>query len=128
MDMLRYHKFTIGWAWASDYGTAEKPDEFQALYAYSPLHTVRRDKPYPPVLVTTADHDDRVVPAHSFKYTAEMQAAATEFAKSGRATGPVLARIEISAGHGAGKPTSKIIEERSDMLAFAAHAVGLEVR
>jgi prolyl oligopeptidase len=128
MDMLRYHKFTIGWAWATDYGTADKADEFKALHAYSPLHTVKRDKAYPPVLITTADHDDRVVPAHSFKYTAEMQAAATEFSKSGNVTGPVLARIEVSAGHGAGKPTSKIIEERSDMLAFAANAVGLVVK
>jgi prolyl oligopeptidase len=128
MDMLRYHKFTIGWAWAPDYGTADKADEFKALHAYSPLHTVKRDKAYPPVLITTADHDDRVVPAHSFKYTAEMQAAATEFSKSGNVTGPVLARIEVSAGHGAGKPTSKIIEERSDMLAFAANAVGLVVK
>ncbi|MBL8515276.1 MAG: S9 family peptidase, partial [Betaproteobacteria bacterium] len=128
MDMLRYHKFTIGWAWASDYGTADKADEFKALYAYSPLHTAKRDKAYPPVLVTTADHDDRVVPAHSFKYTAEMQAAATEFAKAGKPTGPILARIETKAGHGAGKPTSMIIAERSDILAFAANALGLEVK
>lgn len=128
MDMLRYHKFTIGWAWASDYGTADKAEEFKALYAYSPLHTVKRDKAYPPVLVTTADHDDRVVPAHSFKYTAEMQAAAMDFSKGGASTGPVLARIETKAGHGAGKPTSMIIAERSDILAFAANALGLELK
>ena len=126
MDMLRFHKFTIGWAWASDYGSAENADEFKALYKYSPLHNVRRDVAYPPVLVTTADHDDRVVPAHSFKYAAEMQAASNEFTKTtGKSTGPVLVRIETQAGHGAGTPTSKIIEERSDVLAFFANALGL---
>ena len=129
MDMLRFHKFTIGWAWVSDYGSADKADEFKALFAYSPLHNVKRNAAYPPVLVTTADHDDRVVPAHSFKYTAEMQAAATEFASTtGKPTGPVLVRIETQAGHGAGTPTSKIIEERSDMLAFLANALGLAFR
>jgi len=129
MDMLRFHKFTIGWAWVSDYGSADKADEFKALFAYSPLHNVKRNAAYPPVLVTTADHDDRVVPAHSFKYTAEMQAAATEFARTtGKPTGPVLVRIETQAGHGAGTPTSKIIEERSDMLAFLANALGLAFR
>ena len=129
MDMLRFHKFTIGWAWASDYGSAENADEFKVLYTYSPLHNVRRDVAYPPVLVTTADHDDRVVPAHSFKYTAQMQWAAGEFAKStGKSTGPVLVRIETQAGHGAGTPTSKIIEERSDMLAFMANALGLSFK
>ncbi len=126
MDMLRFHKFTIGWAWTSDYGSAENADEFKALYKYSPLHNVRRDIAYPPVLVTTADHDDRVVPAHSFKYTAEMQLAANDYAKAtGKSTGPVLVRIESQAGHGAGTPTSKIIEERSDVLAFFANALGL---
>jgi prolyl oligopeptidase len=129
MDMLRYHKFTIGWAWVSDYGSSDNAEEFTALMKYSPLHTARRDVAYPPVLVTTADHDDRVVPAHSFKYTAEMQAAATEFAaKSGKTTGPILVRIETDAGHGAGKPTSKLIEERGDMLAFLANALGLAVK
>lgn len=129
MDMLRYHKFTIGWAWVSDYGSSDNADEFKALIKYSPLHTARRDAAYPPVLVTTADHDDRVVPAHSFKYTAEMQAAASEFAaKSGKTTGPILIRIETDAGHGAGKPTSKLIEERGDMLAFLANALGLAVK
>ncbi len=129
MDMLRFHKFTIGWAWVSDYGSSDNAEEFKALLKYSPLHTARRDVAYPPVLVTTADHDDRVVPAHSFKYAAEMQAAATEYAaKSGKSTGPILIRIETDAGHGAGKPTSKIIEERSDILAFVANALGLAVK
>jgi len=120
MDMLRYHKFTIGWAWASDYGTAEDADQFKALQAYSPLHTIRSQRLYPPVLVTTADHDDRVVPAHSFKYTAALQAADTGPA-------PKLIRVETQAGHGAGKPTSKLIEERADMLAFMADALKLEL-
>ncbi|MEO8386446.1 MAG: prolyl oligopeptidase family serine peptidase, partial [Betaproteobacteria bacterium] len=107
MDMLRFHKFTIGWAWVSDYGSSDNADEFMALYAYSPLHNVKRGKPYPPTLVMTADHDDRVVPAHSFKYVAEMQEAArvTTLGRAG-ITGPILARIETQAGHGAGTPTS----------------------
>ena len=121
MDMLRFHKFTIGWAWVSDYGSSDKAEEFKALFAYSPLHNIRAGAKYPPILVTTADHDDRVVPAHSFKYTAALQAVDTGVA-------PKLIRIEVSAGHGAGKPTSKIIEERSDMLAFIANVFGLEVR
>jgi prolyl oligopeptidase len=129
MDMLRFHKFTIGWAWISDYGSSDKADEFKAIYAYSPLHTVKRDKAYPPVLVTTADHDDRVVPAHSFKYAAEMQAAANAYtAATGKPTGPVLIRIETSAGHGAGTPTSKIIDERSDILAFVAQALKMDFK
>ncbi|QPF75194.1 S9 family peptidase [Roseateles sp. DAIF2] len=121
MDMLRYHKFTIGWAWASDYGTVDDAEQFKALQAYSPLHTIRSQRLYPPVLVTTADHDDRVVPAHSFKYTAALQAADTGSA-------PKLIRIETSAGHGAGKPTSKLIEERADMLAFMANAFKLQLQ
>jgi prolyl oligopeptidase len=114
MDMLRYHKFTIGWNWASDYGTSEDNSEmFSYLYAYSPLHNIRNDgTAYPAVLVTTADHDDRVVPAHSFKYTATLQAADTGSA-------PKLIRIETKAGHGAGKPLSKIIDEYADEYAFA---------
>lgn len=129
MDMLRFHKFTIGWAWISDYGSSDTADEFKALYAYSPLHNVQRGKPYPPTLIMTADHDDRVVPAHSFKYAAEMQAAAaaTTPGRAG-ATGPILARIETQAGHGAGTPTSKIIDERGDLLAFVANALKLEVK
>jgi prolyl oligopeptidase len=121
MDMLRFHKFTIGWAWVSDYGSSDDAAQFKALYAYSPLHNIQAGKKYPPILVTTADHDDRVVPAHSFKYTAQLQATDT-------GTAPKLIRIETSAGHGAGKPTSKIIEERSDILAFIANAFGMDVK
>lgn len=129
MDMLRFHKFTIGWAWVSDYGSSDQADEFKALYAYSPLHNVKRGKPYPPTMVMTADHDDRVVPAHSFKYVAEMQEAASVTALRGAgATGPILARIETQAGHGAGTPTSKTIDERGDLLAFVANALKLEVK
>jgi prolyl oligopeptidase len=120
MDMLRFHKFTIGWAWVSDYGSSDDPEQFKALLAYSPLHNIKSGAKYPPILVMTADHDDRVVPAHSFKYTAALQAADTGPA-------PKLIRIESNAGHGAGKPTSKIIEERADMLAFIAHTFGMSV-
>jgi prolyl oligopeptidase len=111
MDMLRFNKFTIGAAWASDYGSPDNPDEFKALYAYSPLHNLKAGKSYPPTLITTADHDDRVWPGHSFKFAAAMQAA-----QAGSA--PVLIRIETKAGHGAGKPTSKIIEEYADIWGF----------
>jgi len=121
MDMLRFHKFTIGYAWRSDYGSSDDADGFKYLSAYSPLHTVKRGVNYPAVLVTTADHDDRVHPGHSFKYAAAMQAGvATDLAQR-----PVLIRIETKAGHGAGKPTTKAIEEAADKLAFAAHFVGL---
>ena len=111
MDMLRFQKFTIGWAWVPDYGSSDDPEEFKALYAYSPLHNLRPGTKYPATLVITADHDDRVVPAHSFKFAAALQAA-----QGG--DGPVLMRIETQAGHGAGKPTSKIIEEIADCWAF----------
>jgi len=111
MDMLRFHKFTIGWAWTSDYGSADNPEEFKALYQYSPLHNLKPGKHYPATLITTADHDDRVVPAHSFKFAAALQAA-----QAGR--NPVMIRIETQAGHGAGKPTAKIIEEAADRWAF----------
>ncbi len=121
MDMLRFHKFTIGWAWVSDYGSSDNADEFKVLSAYSPMHNIRAGQKYPPILITTADHDDRVVPAHSFKYAAALQAADTGAA-------PKLIRIETSAGHGDGKPTSKIIEERSDMLAFIAYTFGVDVK
>lgn len=114
MDMLRYHKFTIGWAWAEDYGTSETAEGFAYLNQYSPVHTTRPGTHYPAVLVTTADHDDRVVPGHSFKYTAAMQQA-----QGGSA--PVLIRIDVKAGHGAGKPLAKTIEEFADMYAFAWH-------
>jgi prolyl oligopeptidase len=121
MDMLRFHKFTIGWAWVSDYGSSDDAAQFMALRAYSPMHNIQSGKNYPPILVTTGDHDDRVVPAHSFKYTATLQAADTGPA-------PKLVRIETDAGHGAGKPTSKLIEERADALAFIANAFGMAVK
>jgi prolyl oligopeptidase len=111
MDMLRFQKFTIGWAWVSDYGSSDNPEEFKALYAYSPLHNIKPGTSYPPTMVTTADHDDRVWPGHSFKFAAALQAA-----QGGSA--PILIRIETKAGHGAGKPTSKIIEETADRWAF----------
>jgi prolyl oligopeptidase len=112
MDMLRFDKFTIGWAWRSDYGQPDKnKEDFDTVMKYSPLHTIKPGTTYPATLVTTADHDDRVVPLHSFKFTATLQAA-----QAGPA--PVLIRIETKAGHGAGKPTDKIIEERADMYGF----------
>ncbi|HEX8820125.1 MAG TPA: prolyl oligopeptidase family serine peptidase [Archangium sp.] len=117
MDMLRFHKFTIGWAWTSDYGSSENPEEFKALHAYSPVHNLKPQR-YPAMLVHTADHDDRVVPGHSFKFTAAAQAA-----QAGEA--PVLIRIETKAGHGAGKPTGKIIEEYTDLWAFSLAQMGL---
>jgi len=120
MDMLRFQKFTIGWAWVSDYGSSENADDFKALYAYSPLHNIKPRTAYPATLVTTADHDDRVWPGHSFKFAATLQAA-----QSG--TAPVLIRIETKAGHGAGKPTSKIIEEIADRWAFLVKTLGMKV-
>lgn len=121
MDMLRFHKFTIGWAWVSDYGSPDNPEEFRALYAYSPYHNIKKGTKYPAVLITTADHDDRVVPSHSFKYAAALQAA-----QQGDA--PILIRIETRAGHGAGKPTSLLIEESTDKLAFLVHTFGIKVK
>ena len=115
MDMLRFHKFTIGAAWTADYGNSENAEEFAALKAYSPLHTIKEGVCYPPVMVTTADHDDRVYPAHSFKYAAALQHAQ---AQNKDCANPILIRIETRAGHGAGKPTSKRIEELADMYAF----------
>jgi prolyl oligopeptidase len=120
MDMLRYHRFTIGMAWKSDYGTSDDPEQFRALYAYSPLHNLRPGTLYPATLVTTADHDDRVVPAHSFKFAARLQ----ECADPGR---PALIRIETKAGHGAGKPVSMLIEEAADLLAFTMHNLGMDL-
>ncbi|HUV14905.1 MAG TPA: prolyl oligopeptidase family serine peptidase, partial [Acidobacteriota bacterium] len=117
MDMLRFNQFTIGWAWVSDYGSPDNPEEFQALAAYSPYHNIRPDTEYPATLVTTADHDDRVVPAHSFKYAAALQKA-----QAGPA--PILIRIGTRAGHGAGKPTSKLIDEAADKLAFLFEVLG----
>ncbi len=119
MDMLRFHKFTIGWAWVSDYGSSDNADEFKALYAYSPLHNLKPGTKYPATLITTADHDDRVVPAHSFKFAAALQAA-----QAGDA--PVLIRIETKAGHGAGKPTAKVIEEIADRWGFLVRVLGVK--
>jgi prolyl oligopeptidase len=121
MDMLRYHTFTIGWNWASDYGTSADSEEmFRYLKAYSPLHNISNNgRPYPAILVTTADHDDRVVPAHSFKYAATLQASNTGEA-------PKLIRIETKAGHGAGKPISKQIEETADIYSFILYNLGVE--
>ncbi len=121
MDMLRFHKFTVGWGWVSDYGTPDNPEEFKALYAYSPLHNIKTGTRYPATLITTSDHDDRVVPAHSFKFAAAIQAA-----QAGEK--PVLIRIETRAGHGAGKPTTKIIEETADRFAFLVANLGMRRR
>ena len=120
MDMLRFQKFTIGWAWTSDYGSADNKDEFAAIYKYSPLHNIKPGTKYPPTLVTTADHDDRVFPAHSFKFAATLQAA-----QAGSA--PTLIRIETRAGHGAGKPTSKLIEETTDQWAFLVKSLQMKL-
>lgn len=119
MDMLRFHKFTIGWGWTSDYGCADNADEFKALYAYSPLHNIHRGTHYPATLIMTGDHDDRVVPAHSFKFAATLQAS-----QGGPA--PILIRVETKAGHGAGKPTTKMIEEKADAWAFVADLFGMK--
>jgi prolyl oligopeptidase len=120
MDMLRFQRFTIGWAWVDDYGSSDDAAQFKALHAYSPLHNVEPGTHYPPLLLTTADHDDRVVPAHSFKFAAEMQSA-----QAGPA--PVLIRIETRAGHGSGKPTAKIIEEATDRWAFLVRVLGMKI-
>jgi prolyl oligopeptidase len=119
LDMLRFHKFTIGWAWQSDYGSPDKADEFQALYAYSPYHNLKPGVKYPSTLITTGDHDDRVVPAHSFKFAARLQ----EYHEG---KNPVLIRVETRAGHGAGKPTAMLIEEAADRLAFAWKELGVK--
>ncbi|AXI02037.1 prolyl oligopeptidase family serine peptidase [Aquirhabdus parva] len=120
MDMLRFQKFTIGWAWASDYGSSDNAEEFKALYAYSPLHNLKAGTCYPAVLVSTADHDDRVVPAHSFKFTATAQAD-----QAGAA--PILIRIDTKAGHGSGKPTTKQIEEVADKWGFLTNILQMDV-
>jgi prolyl oligopeptidase len=120
MDMLRFQKFTIGWAWTSDYGSSDNPEEFKALYAYSPLHNLKPGTKYPPTLIATSDHDDRVVPGHSFKFAATMQAD-----QAGSA--PVLIRIETKAGHGAGKSITKLIDETADNWSFLAHNLDMKV-
>jgi prolyl oligopeptidase len=120
LDMLRFHKFTIGWGWCSDYGCADSAGDFDFLYKYSPLHNVK-DFAYPPTLVITGDHDDRVVPAHSFKFAATLQAHQ-------QGTNPVLIRIDTNAGHGAGKPTSKIIDETTDVWSFIMYSLGMQIK
>ena len=119
MDMLRFHKFTIGWAWVSDYGSAEEPEQFEVLYGYSPLHNIKPGTEYPATLITTGDHDDRVVPGHSFKFAAALQAA-----HAGET--PILIRIQTKAGHGFGKPTTILIEEQADIWAFLVEFLGIE--
>ena len=111
MDMLRFQKFTIGWAWTSDYGSSDDAAQFQYLRAYSPLHNIKPGTCYPPTLAFTADHDDRVVPGHTFKYVATLQAAQS-------CANPILVRIETKSGHGAGRPTTKLIDEAADRFAF----------
>lgn len=120
MDMLRYHKFTIGWNWASDYGTSDdSPEMFKYLLGYSPLHNLKPGTSYPATLITTADHDDRVVPAHSFKFAATLQECHT-------GTSPVLIRIDTKAGHGGGKPMAKVLEEQADIYSFILYNMGLK--
>jgi prolyl oligopeptidase len=113
MDMLRYQKFTIGWAWVNEYGSSDDAKQFQTLLKYSPLHNLKPGTKYPATLITTGDHDDRVIPAHSFKFAAALQAA-----QGGDK--PVLIRIETRGGHGAGTPTKKLIDNATDVLAFLA--------
>jgi prolyl oligopeptidase len=120
MDMLRYHKFTIGWAWASEYGTSDDSAQFVNLYKYSPLHNLKNGVAYPATLVSTADHDDRVMPAHSFKFIATLQ-------HDQAGPNPTLITIETKAGHGAGKPISKVIDESADQLAFTLYNLGVKV-
>jgi prolyl oligopeptidase len=117
--MLRYHKFTIGWGWAVEYGSSEDPKQFEYLYKYSPLHNVKNTK-YPSTLIITADHDDRVVPAHSFKFAATLQA-------NQQGEKPVLIRIDTKAGHGAGRALSKTIDEDADIYSFFFNEIGLKL-
>ncbi len=117
MDMLRFHKFTIGWNWIADYGSSDKPDEFKALYVYSPIHNIKPGTKYPATLITTADHDDRVVPGHSFKYAAALQAAQA-------GDNPILIRIDTKSGHGASS-TTKAIEQTTDLYAFLMYNLGV---
>lgn len=125
MDMLKFHKFTIGYAWCSDFGCSDNEDEYNALKAYSPVHNINADTPYPATLLTTADHDDRVVPLHSFKYMAALQHVVKQ---NSAQVAPVIIRIECKAGHGAGKPLHKIIDEQADIYGFIAKSVGASWR
>jgi prolyl oligopeptidase len=120
LDMLRFHKFTIGWAWTSDYGSPDIPDEFDSLYSYSPYHNLKDGTAYPSTLITTGDHDDRVFPAHSFKFAAALQRAQAD-------SRPVVIRIERKAGHGLGKPTEKLVEEAADRWAFLIRALDVKL-
>jgi prolyl oligopeptidase len=120
LDMLRYHKFTIGWSWSNDYGTSDDSIQFHNLIKYSPLHNIR-DTIYPATFITTADHDDRVVPAHSFKFAATLQ----EHQKGNE---PILIRIDHNAGHGGGKPISKQIDEYGDMWSFIFYNLGMNMK
>ena len=121
MDMLRFHKFTAGRFWVDDYGSSDNEEEFKVLRSYSPYHNIKDGVSYPPTLVTTADTDDRVVPGHSFKFAAQLQ-------KSQTGNNPVLIRIETKAGHGAGKPTAKIIEEYTDEWSFLVKNLDMKIR
>jgi prolyl oligopeptidase len=118
MDMLRFHKFTIGYYWTVEYGSSDDPEQFKYIFKYSPLHNIKSGLNYPATLVTTADHDDRVVPAHSFKYIATLQ-------EKYKGENPVLIRVETKAGHGAGKPTTKVIEEVGDIWSFVFFNLGM---
>jgi len=122
-DMLRFHRFTIGHAWTADYGCADKPEELAYLKKYSPLHNVTSGRPYPAMLLTTGDHDDRVVPLHSYKFIATLQHTVGQMEAQSK---PLMIRIETKAGHGAGKPTAKSIEETADIYTFVYLALGLE--
>jgi prolyl oligopeptidase len=121
LDMLRYHKSTVGWGWSVEYGNSDNQEQFKYLVKYSPLHNIKDSVKYPATLVTTGDHDDRVVPSHSFKFIATLQAKAA--AKN--PTIPYMVRIDTNAGHGAGKPTSKLIEEEADVWAFTMFNLGM---
>ena len=121
MDMLRFQKFTIGWAWEAEYGSPDEEEEFKALKAYSPYHNLKKGTAYPPTMVTTSDHDDRVVPSHSFKFAAALQAA-------NEGSEPMLIRIETKSGHGAGTPTSKRIEQATDKFTFLSQELDFSVR
>uniref|UniRef100_A0A0A9HN74 Peptidase S9 prolyl oligopeptidase catalytic domain-containing protein n=1 Tax=Arundo donax TaxID=35708 RepID=A0A0A9HN74_ARUDO len=133
MDMLRFHKFTIGRAWTCDFGCSEKEKEFHWLIKYSPLHNVRRPwekaggagRQYPPTMLLTADHDDRVLPSHTLKFLATMQHVLRAGAEGSPQTNPIIARIERKSGHGCGRSTQKIIDEAADRYAFAAKMMGV---
>ena len=121
LDMLRYHKFTIGWGWAVEYGRSDKQEDFNYLIKYSPLHNIHANTVYPATLITTGDHDDRVVPAHSFKFAATLQ-------EHNKGVNPILIRVDTQAGHGPGKPTSKLIDEWADIISFTMYHLGMAVQ